>query len=125
MSSARRVVTAAYDLRGAAIGAHGDLLRCGLSSPLRGIRPVIVSRRVHKEIGNVCGIAGEIRWRGDADVEAVARVTAALSGRGPDGHGEWHDGPVALGHRRLRIIDLSDGGAQPMVDDDHGLVVVF
>lgn len=73
----------------------------------------------------MCGIAGEIRWRGDADVEAVGRVTAALSARGPDADGEWHEGPVALGHRRLRIIDLSDAGAQPMVDDERGLVVAF
>ena len=45
--------------------------------------------------------------------------------RGPDGHGLWHDGPVALAHRRLAIIDLSETGAQPMVDDTLRLVTVF
>ncbi len=45
--------------------------------------------------------------------------------RGPDGHGLWHDGPVALGHRRLAIIDLSETGAQPMVDTELRLVTVF
>ncbi len=45
--------------------------------------------------------------------------------RGPDGHGLWHDGPVALAHRRLAIIDLSETGAQPMVDTELRLVTVF
>ena len=52
-------------------------------------------------------------------------MTSALASRGPDGSGEWAEGPVALGHRRLSIIDLSDAGGQPMVDDEHGLTVVF
>lgn len=73
----------------------------------------------------MCGIAGEIAWRREADVAAVGRMTAALSSRGPDGDGAWHEGAVALGHRRLRIIDLSEAGAQPMVDEERGLVVVF
>lgn len=47
--------------------------------------------------------------------------------RGPDGHGEWfsEDGRVALGHRRLAIIDLTQGGAQPMVSADGQLIVSF
>ena len=49
----------------------------------------------------------------------------ALAPRGPDGSGAWAHGGIALGHRRLRIIDLSERGAQPMVDSELGLAVVF
>ena len=50
-----------------------------------------------------------------------------MSARGPDGSGEWfsEDGRVALGHRRLSIIDLSERASQPMVSDDGQLVVSF
>ena len=74
----------------------------------------------------MCGIAGEIRFDGArADVGAVDRMTGCLVHRGPDGDGLWASGPVALGHRRLAIIDLSAAGAQPMVDAVLGLTVVF
>ena len=74
----------------------------------------------------MCGIAGEIAAPGRTpDVEAVARMSDALAPRGPDGEGLWTDGRVALGHRRLKVIDLADAAAQPMVDDDLGLTIVF
>ena len=74
----------------------------------------------------MCGLSGEIRFDGQpADVAAVDRISAVLEPRGPDGHGRWHDGPVALAHRRLAIIDLSETGAQPMVDAELRLVTVF
>ncbi len=74
----------------------------------------------------MCGIAGEIRFDNNlADTEAVARITHALAPRGPDGSGVVSQGRVALGHRRLKIIDLSDKAAQPMVDPSLGLSVVF
>jgi asparagine synthase (glutamine-hydrolysing) len=74
----------------------------------------------------MCGICGEIRWDGQAaDVGAVARMTGAMTSRGPDAEGVVAHGPVALGHRRLSIIDLSARGAQPMVDADLGLTLVF
>jgi asparagine synthase (glutamine-hydrolysing) len=74
----------------------------------------------------MCGIAGEIRFDGGtADAEAVARITAAMHRRGPDGSGVHASGPIALGHRRLKIIDLSERGAQPMVDPGLGLSAVF
>ncbi|GAA1522558.1 N-acetylglutaminylglutamine amidotransferase [Sphaerisporangium rubeum] len=74
----------------------------------------------------MCGLTGEIRFDGRAaDVAAVARMTDAMTRRGPDGVGVWSSGPVALGHRRLKIIDLSERGAQPMVDADAGLAGVF
>ena len=74
----------------------------------------------------MCGIAGEVRFDGRRpDVDAVQRMTACLVHRGPDGEGLWEHGRVALGHRRLAIIDLSPGGAQPMVDDETRATVVF
>ena len=74
----------------------------------------------------MCGICGEIRWDGRlADVAAVTRMTSAMVSRGPDSGGVVAHGPVALGHRRLSIIDLSPSGAEPMVDSDLGLTLVF
>jgi asparagine synthase (glutamine-hydrolysing) len=74
----------------------------------------------------VCGIAGEIRFDGrPADVAAVERITAAMEARGPDGVGLWARDAVAFGHRRLKVIDLSDAAAQPMVDSELGLSIVF
>jgi len=74
----------------------------------------------------MCGICGEIRFDGrPADVAAVTRMTGAMVSRGPDFDGVLAHGPVAFGHRRLSIIDLSARGAQPMVDSDLGLTLVF
>ena len=74
----------------------------------------------------MCGICGEIRWDGrSADVAAVSRMTGAMVSRGPDSDGVFAHGPIAFGHRRLSIIDLSARGAQPMVDSDLGLTLVF
>ena len=74
----------------------------------------------------MCGIAGEIRFDGNSpDPAVVERMKARLVRRGPDGEGSWFDGPVALGHRRLSIIDLSNRAAQPMVDEALGLALVF
>ncbi len=74
----------------------------------------------------MCGIAGEIRFDGTAaDVGAVSTMTAALHRRGPDGWGLHASGRTALGHRRLKIIDLSDRAAQPMIDPELGLAAVF
>ena len=74
----------------------------------------------------MCGISGEIRFDGEyASTDAVGRMTASMADRGPDGSGIVARGPVALGHRRLRIIDLSDRAQQPMVDPELGLNIVF
>src|SRR4051794_21358535 len=74
----------------------------------------------------MCGIAGEIRFDGTpADVAAVSTMTASLHRRGPDGWGIHAGGHTALGHRRLKIIDLSERAAQPMVDPQLGLTAVF
>ena len=74
----------------------------------------------------MCGATGEIRLDGQTpDVAAVAAMAEAMARRGPDGAGVWSQGPVALGHRRLRIIDLSDAAGQPMVDPELGLAIVW
>jgi len=74
----------------------------------------------------MCGLSGEIRFDGrDAEALACSRITEAMAHRGPDGYGLWARGPVALGHRRLSIIDLSAAGGQPMVDSPLGLTVAF
>ncbi|MFS0865878.1 N-acetylglutaminylglutamine amidotransferase [Microbacterium sp. 179-B 1A2 NHS] len=74
----------------------------------------------------MCGIAGEIRFAGSAvDESAVRRMTVTMAARGPDGEGLWRNAWSALGHRRLSIIDLSEAGAQPMVDHQQGLALVF
>ena len=73
----------------------------------------------------MCGIAGEIAFNGrQASTEAVLDIMGAMTSRGPDGRGTWEAGWVALGHQRLSIIDLSEAGAQPMVDDG-GLTITF
>jgi asparagine synthase (glutamine-hydrolysing) len=74
----------------------------------------------------MCGIAGELRFDGTyADPAAVARMTDVMVPRGPDGNGIWASGRIAFGHRRLKIIDLSERAAQPMVDPELGLTVIF
>jgi asparagine synthase (glutamine-hydrolysing) len=74
----------------------------------------------------MCGIAGELRFDGlAARAAAVARMCDAMADRGPDGDGIWASGRIALGHRRLKIIDLSEKASQPMVDPELGLTVVY
>ena len=52
-------------------------------------------------------------------------MAGTMARRGPDGSGVWSQGRVALGHRRLKIIDLSEAGAQPMVDAELGLTICW
>jgi len=52
-------------------------------------------------------------------------MTGSMVPRGPDGSGIVSRGPFAFGHRRLKIIDLSERGQQPMVDSELGLTLVF
>jgi asparagine synthase (glutamine-hydrolysing) len=74
----------------------------------------------------MCGLSGEIRFDGGRpDLAAVERMTDRLAARGPDGRGVWSQGAVALGHRRLKIIDLSECGAQPMADSAGRITGVF
>ena len=82
----------------------------------------------------MCGIAGVLRFAAPADGLAgeqlfgqralVEAMTRTLAHRGPDGSGAYADGPVALGHRRLSIIDL-EGSPQPMTSVSGRTVVVY
>jgi asparagine synthase (glutamine-hydrolysing) len=77
----------------------------------------------------MCGIAGFWTPDGlDRDAEHVlSRMTGAIRHRGPDGEGRWCDpaSGIALGHRRLAIIDLSREGHQPMVSADGRFVLIY
>src|SRR5262245_36825373 len=75
----------------------------------------------------MCGICGEMVYgrAGIADAGAIATMTAAMQPRGPDGGGQIVRNRVGLGHRRLKIIDLTEKAAQPMADPALGLEIAF
>jgi asparagine synthase (glutamine-hydrolysing) len=74
----------------------------------------------------MCGIAGELTFDGSlAAAAAVEAMNQSQAPRGPDGAGLVVRGRVALGQRRLKIIDLSERAEQPMTDPVLGLSVVF
>jgi asparagine synthase (glutamine-hydrolysing) len=72
----------------------------------------------------VCGIAGVISLEKKVDRSLLEKASRLMIHRGPDDEGFFVQGPVGLAHRRLSIIDLA-GGAQPMFNEDHSLVIVF
>lgn len=76
----------------------------------------------------MCGIAGWLSFSRDLNNQAktICRMVQTMMNRGPDEEGIWINGPIALGHRRLSIIDLA-GGKQPMVDlvDDNNKVALI
>jgi len=74
----------------------------------------------------VCGISGEVTFDGrPASPAAVAALNDAMAPRGPDGEGLSARRRVVFGHRRLKILDLSERAEQPMVDAELGLTIVF
>lgn len=74
----------------------------------------------------MCGLCGELTFDGNvASVDAVTRMAGSMERRGPDAQGLIARGALAMGHRRLKIIDLSERGQQPMADPDLGLTLVF
>ncbi len=74
----------------------------------------------------MCGIAGELRFdSGQASPVKIDRMLGIMTPRGPDGSGIFSQDAICFGHRRLKIIDLSDHASQPMVDNELGLVIVF
>jgi asparagine synthase (glutamine-hydrolysing) len=73
----------------------------------------------------MCGIAGIIRWKGNPQrAGEVERMTAAIAHRGPDGVGFLRREGVALGHRRLAIID-PELGIQPMANEDETVWITY
>jgi asparagine synthase (glutamine-hydrolysing) len=74
----------------------------------------------------MCGVAGIFNGASGrpADRATAEAMTHALRHRGPDDHGFFFDGPLALGMRRLSIIDL-EGGRQPIANEDGTIQLVF
>ncbi len=73
----------------------------------------------------MCGIAGHLAANDEhGDLDAVRRMNAAQVHRSPDALGTWHDGPMALGHGRLAIIDLREVAQQPMTNETGDVVIV-
>ncbi len=79
----------------------------------------------------MCGIAGILGRVDERNRAALARMSAALVHRGPDDQGSWESAVdergngALLAFRRLAILDLSPAGAEPMVDEVTGQVLVF
>ncbi len=73
----------------------------------------------------MCGIVGFIDKKNKAEKETIIKKMAdRIKHRGPDGEGYYVDSCIALGHRRLSIIDL-DMGSQPMFNETEDVVVIF
>ncbi len=75
----------------------------------------------------MCGVVGLVSQDRDTLTSAISRMSSAVRHRGPDDDGHWVDRElgVALGHRRLSIVDLSPAGHQPMVSADGRWVLVL
>ena len=77
----------------------------------------------------MCGVAGflDLCARADSTAQTLRAMTQAVAHRGPDADGYWlaSEAGVALGHRRLSILDLSPAGAQPMVSPSGRYVIAF
>ena len=74
----------------------------------------------------MCGLYGALSFDGKSIDRGIAMaMSEKVARRGPDDRGEWFDGPVMLGHRRLAIIDLSPSGHQPMHDTSERYSIVF
>ncbi len=73
----------------------------------------------------MCGICGEATFNGNVAGNSLAAMTQSMWPRGPDAGGTFSQNRVALGHRRLSIIDLSAASQQPMIDPELGLAIVF
>ena len=73
----------------------------------------------------MCGICGVVNWEGPPDAEPVRAMSSTMVHRGPNADGLIIRPPAILAHRRLSIIDLSDGANQPMVDDSGRYSITF
>ena len=74
----------------------------------------------------MCGIVGLINYDGlDVSFSSLKGMTDAISHRGPDGEGHWHEAGAGFGHRRLAIIDLSVEANQPMISSDQRYILTY
>jgi asparagine synthase (glutamine-hydrolysing) len=74
----------------------------------------------------MCGILGQINFSGEpVDPQRLRAMNATMTSRGPDGIGLYVQGRLGFGHRRLKVIDLTQASQQPMVDAILGLGIVF
>ncbi len=74
----------------------------------------------------MCGITGILNIdREPISSTLLRKMTDAIIHRGPDGEGQYNDGYVGLGHRRLAIIDLSPAGHQPMISQDQETIITY
>ena len=73
----------------------------------------------------MCGICSELTFNGDPAGDSLGAMMRRMWSRGPDAGGAFSQDGVAFGHRRLSIIDLAAASAQPMIDPELGLAVVF
>lgn len=74
----------------------------------------------------MCGFCGVLRLDGEPIAPgAIARMNATIAHRGPDDEGTWSEGAIALGNRRLAIVDLSAAGHQPMATESGAAVLVY
>jgi asparagine synthase (glutamine-hydrolysing) len=73
----------------------------------------------------MCGLCGQVSFGGEAELAPIPLMAEKLKQRGPDAAGAFLQDNVALGHRRLSIIDLSATSQQPMVDPELGLAIAF
>ena len=69
----------------------------------------------------MCGITGFINNTDDTEA-VLGRMMDRIRHRGPDAEGKYIDSGIALGHRRLSIIDVSSHGDQPIFNEDGSLV---
>ena len=77
---------------------------------------------------HVCGIVGWVDWKRDLTLQknVLIKMTQSLTPRGPDDEGYWLNPRIALGHRRLAVVDL-EGGRQPMLRrrGEHTYTLVY
>lgn len=75
----------------------------------------------------MCGILGHIKLEGEIDEQLFAEMLQTLAHRGPDGEGVFisENRQIALGHKRLSFIDLSDSGKQPFISTNEQIIVSF
>jgi len=74
----------------------------------------------------MCGLAGIFNITGEpVSIDTIKTITERIAHRGPDGEGYFTENNIALGHKRLAILDISSKGSQPMLSKNGEWVVVF